>query len=169
MDMILDTLGKVGFDWKMALFNFVNFLIVFAILKKYAFGPITKIIEERQKKVKDSVDNIQKAKTQLLMAESRAQELLDEAKAGANKVAEKAHEQGKVQMDKMKDKAKQEIALLVDQAKRNIEIDRKDMQENLRTETVELVLLAVEKIISEKLDDKKDEAYIKNILESLKK
>ncbi len=168
MDMILDTLGKVGFEWKMAAFNFVNFLIVFAILKKYAFGPITKVIEERQQKVSDSVDNITKAKTELQMAERRAQEMIDEAKVGANKVAEKAHEQGKVQMEKMKDTAKSEIALLIDQAKRNIEIDRKEMQESLRTETVELVVLAVQKIISEKLDDKKDEAYIKNILASLK-
>ena len=168
MNMILETLGKVGFEWKMALFNFVNFLIVFAILKKYAFGPITKVIEERQKKVNDSVDNIQKAKTELGVAERRAQEMIDEAKVAANKVAEKAHEQGKVQVDKMKAIAKTEIGQLVDQAKRNIEIDRKEMKETLRTETVELVVLAVQKIISEKLDDKKDQAYIKDILATLK-
>ncbi len=168
MNMILETLGKVGFEWKMALFNFVNFLIVFAILKKYAFGPITKVIEERQKKVNDSVDNIQKAKTELGVAERRAQEMIDEAKVAANKVAEKAHEQGKVQVDKMKEIAKTEIGQLVDQAKRNIEIDRKEMKETLRTETVELVVLAVQKIISEKLDDKKDQAYIKDILATLK-
>jgi len=168
MEYILSVLGKVGFEWKMALFNLVNFLIIFAILKKFAFGPITKIIQERQQKVRDSVDNITKAKTELQMAERRAQEMIDEAKAGANKVAEKAHEQGKVQMEKMKETAKTEISLLVDQAKRNIEIDRKEMQESLRTETGALVVLAVEKIISEKLDDKKDEAYIKNILASLK-
>ncbi len=42
------------------------------------------------------------------------------------------------------------------------------MKETLRTETVELVVLAVQKIISEKLDDKKDQAYIKDILATLK-
>lgn len=169
MDYILTILGKVGFEWKMALFNLVNFLIVFALLKKFAFGPITKVIEERHQKVKDSVDNIQKAKTELQMAERRAQDMIDEAKAEANKVAEKAHEQGRAQIAKMKETAKGEIALLIDQAKRNIEIDKKEMKESLRAETVDLVMLVVEKVLSEKLDGKKDEAYIRDMLKALKK
>jgi len=57
---------------------------------------------------------------------------------------------------------------LIVQAKRNIDIDKKEMKEMLRKETVELVVMAVEKIITERLDEKKDGKMIKDILSSLK-
>jgi len=51
---VLNNLGKMGFDWHMALFNLVNFLILYFILKKYLFGSISATIAERQKKVADA-------------------------------------------------------------------------------------------------------------------
>lgn len=168
MDFILENLGKIGFEWKMALFNLINFLILFAILKKYFFKPIMKSVRDREKEVQDSVDNIQKAKTELQMAERKAQELIDESKVEANKIIEKSHEDAKALGEQMKDKAKKEIEMLIAQAKRNIDIDKKEMRETLRRETVELVVLAVGKIMTEKLDEKKDEQMIKEILSSLK-
>lgn len=168
MDFILENLGKIGFDWKMAFFNLINFLILFAILKKYFFKPIMKNVRDREKEVQDSVDNIQKAKTELMMAERKAQEMIDDAKVEANKVIEKASITAQETAEALKDKAKGEIETLVKQARRNIEIDKKDMKEALRADTAQLVVLAVEKILGEKLTGKKDEALIKDILGKLK-
>ncbi|MBT3817052.1 MAG: F0F1 ATP synthase subunit B [Candidatus Magasanikbacteria bacterium] len=168
MDYILDTLGKVGFEWKMGLFNFLNFLVVFLILKKYAFKPITKVIAERQKKAEDTVENFQKAKSELQMAEQKAQTLIDEAKVEANRTIEKSHETAQAQAVDMKEKAKAEIESLIVQAKKNIAIDRLEMQDSLRTETVELVIKVVEKIVGNKLDNATDDAYIKDVLATLK-
>jgi len=168
MDYLLDILGKIGFDWRMGLFNLLNFLFVFWLLKKFAFGPIMKIVNERQEKDKETVENYTKAKTDLQMAERRAQELIDESKVEANKIVEKSHDDAKALGEQMKDKAKKEIEMLIVQAKRNIDIDKKEMKETLRKETVELVVLAVEKIMTVRLDDKKDNQMIKEILSSLK-
>ncbi len=168
MDFILDNLGKIGFEWKMALFNLINFLILFAILKKYFFKPIMKTVRDREKQVQDSVDNIQKAKTELQMAERKAQDIIDQSKVDANKVIEKSYDDAKAAGEVVKEKAKKEIEMLIAQAKRNIEIDKKDMKESLRKDTVELVVLAVEKIMGSKLNDKSDDKMIKEILSSLK-
>ncbi len=168
MEYILDTLGKIGFEWRQGLFNLVNFLIIFWILKRYAFKPLMKAINERQDAAREAHDNFESAKTELGMAKQRAQTLVDEAKVEANKVIEKSYEQAALVAVEMKDKAKKEIEALVEQAKRNIEIDKKEMKEALRKETVELVMLATEKIIRERLDEKKDQEYIKELIGSLK-
>ena len=52
MEYLLETLGKVGFDWRMALFSFINFILVFWLLKKLFFKKILNIIEERQESIK---------------------------------------------------------------------------------------------------------------------
>ncbi|MBU0660732.1 F0F1 ATP synthase subunit B [Patescibacteria group bacterium] len=168
MDYILDTLAKVGFDWKMGLFQFINFLVVFWILKRFAFKPIMAVVDERQKKEKTSIENFQKAKTELQMAEQKAQGIIDEAKVDANKRIEASHNAAKEQGEQLKAKAKAEIDALIVQAKKNIAIDKKEMQESLRKETVELVVRAVEKVIGDKIDGASDTAYIKEILASLK-
>ncbi len=168
MDYLLDILGKIGFDWRMGLFNLLNFLFVFWLLKKFAFGPVMKIVHDRQEKEQEAVENFTKAKTELQMAERKAQELIDESKVQANRIVEKSHDDAKALGEQLKDKAKKEIELLILQAKKNIDIDKKEMKETLRRETVELVVMAVEKIMIEKLDDKKDEKMIQDILSSLK-
>lgn len=168
MEFILDTLGKVGFDWRMGLFNLVNFFIVLIILKKFLFGPITKVIAERQDKARESVQNFQKAKTELQMAERKAQELLDDAKGQANTIVEKSHETAKAHADKLKAAAKEEIETLIAQAKKNIAIDKAEMKDALRAETVGLVLQVTEKLLGDNMDKKKNEAFVKDLIGSLK-
>jgi len=168
MDYILEILGRIGFDWRMGAFNLINFLIIFWILKRYAFKPVLKVINERQEKIREGVDNAQKAKTELGMAEKKSQEIIDEAKGKANKIVEDATLQTKDITDKMKAKAKEEIEVLVAQAKTKMEIDKKDMLEQVRKESGQLVVAAVEKILGEKMDGKKDEKFISEMLSTLK-
>jgi F-type H+-transporting ATPase subunit b len=165
---ILEILGRLGFDWKLALMNLVNVGILFVLLKRYLFRPVIAMIDERRRVIKDGVDNALQAKTELLMAERRAQELIDDAKVEANKIVEVSHNEAKRVGEQIKTKAKEEIELLIAQAKRNIEIDKKEMKDTLRKETVQIVVLAVEKILSEKLDGKRDTALIQDILSTLK-
>jgi F-type H+-transporting ATPase subunit b len=88
MNALLEILGKIGFDWRMALFSLLNFLIIYYILKKFFFDMIVKSIDERQKKVKEGVENYEKAKTELGMAENNAKKIIDDAKKDANKLIE---------------------------------------------------------------------------------
>lgn len=168
MEFILETLGKVGFDWRMGLFNFINFLIVFGLLKYFFFEPVLKAIKTRQEKINEGVEGLQKARTEVQMAEQKAQEIVDAAKVDANKLIALANERASGETVEMKERAKAEIEKLIAQAKKNIEIDKHEMQDALRKETVELIILALEKITGERLDAKKDEAYIGSIIASLK-
>ena len=105
----------------------------------------------------------------LVHSEQKFQEKIDEAKVEANAIMQKAYSSAEETGEKMKEKAKQEIETLVVQAKKNIEIDKEEMRAGLRRETIELVIATVGKIIGEKMDGKKDEQFIKQILESAQK
>lgn len=152
----------------MGLFNLINFLIIFWILKRFAFKPIMNALNERQQKAAESVENFQKAKTELQMAERKAQDIVDQSKVDANKVMERATEEAKRTAEGMRDKAKNDIELLVAQAKKNIEIDKKEMKDEIQKETASLVVAAVEKVLDEKVDSKKDAAYIDSLVKTLK-
>ena len=140
----------------------VAIVIWFLILK-----PLTKKLEERKNIIDESLDKAKEIDASLQMAEQKFQEKVDDAKAEASKIIAKAQEDGLVVTEKMKEKAKQEIELIVDQAKRNIKIEKEETMQKLQSETANLVVAAVEKILSEKLDEKKDEKLIKDTIKKL--
>lgn len=167
MNVLLEILGKIGFDWRMALFSFINFLMVYYILKKFLFEKIVSSIEERQDKVKEGVENYEKAKTELAMAEKNAQKLIEEAKKDANKLVEKANLKAKEQGDLQKQKTIIDIEKLVAGAKVSIEAQKQDMKEEIKKETINLVIEATEKILSEKIDKEKNDKFVSNILKTI--
>jgi F-type H+-transporting ATPase subunit b len=87
---ILNALGNIGFDWRLALANLVNFLIVFWLLKKFVWAPLRAHIENREKEIAQGLENAQKAETALVMAKEKSDSIIDEAKVERNKVLKEA-------------------------------------------------------------------------------
>ncbi len=164
-DGVLQTLGL---DGQIFVGQLVNFLLVIVIVWFLILKPLTKKLDERRRMIDESIEKARKVDAAFEMSQQKYQEKIDEAKSGANKIIEKSHQEATRIGDTLKMKAKEEIELLVAQAKRNIEIDREEMRQDLRKETADLVVLAVKKIISERLDKKGDIAYIQEILSDLK-
>lgn len=162
---LLASLGISGVKFAEQLFNFVLVAVViwFLILK-----PLTKKMAERQKLIDDSIANAKKVQDNLIMSEQKYQEKIDMAKVEANKILEKATTEAALVGSQMKVKAKEEIEMLVESAKKNIRIEKEDMVQNLKKETASLVVLAVEKILQEKMTDKKDTQLITEMVAKMK-
>jgi F-type H+-transporting ATPase subunit b len=158
-------LASLGLNAQLFVFQLINFAIVALIVWYLILKPLTKKIEERKKIIDESLENAQKVQTRLQMAELKYQEKIDEAKAEANRVIEMAYEEGKRLSVEIKNKAGIEITALTNQARKNIQIEKETMVAELKKDTTNLVVAAVEKILNEKIDEKKD---MKLIEESLK-
>jgi len=159
--------ASLGLNGQLFAFQLLNFAIVAVIIWFLILKPLTKTLEERKKLIDESLDKAKEVDSNLQMAELKFQERIDDAKSEASKVVAKAQEEGLVLTEKMKEKAQKEIELVVDQAKRNIKIEKEEMMVGLKEETANLVVAAVEKILEEKLDDKKDADLIKGTISKL--
>lgn len=160
--------GSLGLNGQLFVFQLLNFAIVAAILWFLILKPLTKKLEERKKIINDSLDKAQELETNLMMSQQKFQEKIDEAKVEANKIIEKAYEDSEKLGEEMKKKAKKEIELLVDQAKRNIQIEKEETIQGLKNETVNLIMAVVEKVLNEKITDKKDRELIEDSLKNIK-
>jgi F-type H+-transporting ATPase subunit b len=161
--------SSLGLNGQLFAFQLLNFAIVGAIIWFLILKPLTSKMEERKKMIDESIDNAKKVDANLQMSEQKFQEKVDEAKVEANKIIEKSHTEASKLSEEMKEKASKDIELLVNQAKRNIKIEKEDMISGLKKETANLVVLAVEKILNEKLDAKKDQKLIEDAIDQLKK
>lgn len=76
MEQILSVLGSLGFNWHVALANFINFIIILFLLNRYFFGKIGKVISNRQEIIKHGLNQAAEAEKALAGAEEKKQELL---------------------------------------------------------------------------------------------
>ena len=156
-------------DPGLMIWAWVTFFVLLLILYKVAWKPILSVIDNREKSIKDSIEEAENSRQeaeQLLIkhkemidsAASEAQSLLKENRALAEKTKQEIIEQAKYSAQKMLDKAKIEI-----------EKEKESALLSLRTEVADLTISATKKIINESLDESKQRALIDDFIQKIPK
>lgn len=161
---ILEILGKIGFEWKVFLFNLVNFIIVALLLQKFFFKKVMGTIEARQQLIAQGVQNAEAAKSELAMSEQKGEEIIKAAKQEANEVVKQAVESANEAASKIKQANEAELEAMRAKAKEQQVKEREQMLADFKQEAADLVVLATEKLLQSR-QVKADEA--KQIINSL--
>ena len=126
MDQILTILGSVGFNWHVALANFVNFLIILFLLNTFFFKKIGKTIDTRHQVIERGLNQARDAELALLRAEEQkgelisaarkeSQQIITQAEVTAQDAAHAITEKAQIEVDSRLTKLKeQEISLTAD-------------------------------------------------------
>ncbi len=160
-------LASLGINSKLFGFQLINFLIVVGVVWFIILKPLTKKMAERQKLIDESLENAQKIQDKIAKGEKDYQERIDTAKVDANKIIEKATATAVELGEAMKEKAKADIEHLIGQAKRDIEAERDRTIVLVKKNAAEMVVAAVEKVLSEKLDGAKDQKLVQEMVSKI--
>lgn len=162
--MLLEILGKLGFDWKVALANLVNFFIIFLLLRNVVFKKIGNAITERQEKIKKGLEDAESAKTALMMAESEKQEILKESHKEARKITEDAENRGEKIVEDYKLQASEESQKIKEKALSDIESKKGEMEKDLQEKYSSLLVEGLEKLASQKIGKEESEEFTRSII-----
>jgi len=160
---LLEILGKIGFDWRMALANLVNFLIIFWLLKRYAFEPVKKIVSKRQSEVQEGLDNAEKAKTELMQAEENYNQKMQKAQEEVQNILAHAQSKADIVGAEIIKKAESKVEAIVSEARETIKKERVNMERELQAKTVSIAIEVAQKILKSKLDEKTESELIKEL------
>jgi len=152
METLLNILGNIGFNWKVALANLVNFLIIFWLLNKFIFSIIRKNLSERKAKIEQGVEDAQKAETALMMAEEEKKGILKEAQIEAGAIAEDAFKKAKRTVEDSKKDAEKEAQVILKEADKTIEKKKAELEKELHRKTADMVVDGVRKIMVDEMD-----------------
>lgn len=163
MENLLNILGKVGFDWQVALANLFNFLIIFFILKKFAFGPIGKLIKERQDAISKGLSDADKNKKLLDNTQKEYEKVLLAARSEANQLIVDAKKDAQDKKDQLLEQARKEVAIVLDSGKKALEVEKVKIVEEARKEIVDIVMRVSEKVLGEKVDANYNSKIVKEL------
>ena len=146
MDTVTQLFTQFGITWPKFLAQVILFLTVYLILKKFAFGPIIAIFEERRKTIEEGQANAEKIKKQLAESEIRCQEILRKANADAQRIIEEGRTISDASSQKHIQQAIKDAEGIIEKANENVALERTRMVAEVKNEMVKLVVDTTAKV-----------------------
>lgn len=159
----------LSFNTGFALWIAITMVIFIFLMAKFAVPPIMKALEERESKIKDSLESAQKALEKAEQISKDNEKALREAEAGAQQIRKKALEDAEMLRNERIAKAKDEATQILEQAKASIEQEKKLALSELRDEVARLAIKSASMIIDEELDNEKNSKLVDNFIGDLSK
>ena len=156
--------SKLGIDWKLLIAQIVNFLVLLFILYKFAYGPIVAMLEKRQRKIEQGLKDAEGARKNLEKSEERQKEILKKARADFKVIVGKARTQAEKSKSEIAAEAKAQAEKIITDAKNQIKQEKQKTINEIKSEIGGLVIAAAEKVIDEKMDEKRDKEMIEKSL-----
>lgn len=130
----------------------VTFLIVFFVLRRVAFGRIQGLIEQRRDRIREALDEADKARAEARELRDVVEAEREAAKVERESILDEARRLAQAQADQARAKADEDLKRLLEENQRAIEAENKKLREQIRRDVVELTLLASEKVTGKVLD-----------------
>ena len=149
--------------------EFLSFGILLFVLYKYAFPGILSALEEREKKIKDSLDQAERHRSE---AEARLKEYetkLSVAGKEAEAILAAAKERAQRLLEENEQRLTADAERIKGDATREIEQERRKAVQDIRTQTTELALMVAEKVVQRSLNEADQRRLADEALEVLSK
>lgn len=153
-------LGLIIWTW-------IVFIGLFLLLRKYAFPPIIRLTEERERKIASQLKGAEKANAEAQAALAEHKELLAGSRQEATALLAEAKSVAQKERERLLEKTREDQKQLLDRARREIEAERDRAVTELRREAVDLSLAAASKLIRERLDSDADRKLVEDYLRTL--
>lgn len=146
----------------------ISFLILLLLLRRFAWGPITSALTEREHRIEDSMQRAERALAEAKQIQADNDRARREAEQEAQRILREAREAAeRVRTDEV-EKTRTQIQQLQQQAKSEIEREKQSALETLRTEVADLAIRAAEKVVQENLDASRQRKIVETFLQGLK-
>ena len=161
--------GLYDINTGLSVWTLIVFAILVGLLGKFAWGPILKMVDEREKGIQAKLDQAAASNAQAAkLLEQHREQLADARRQSAELIAEGRTAAERVRKE-LEEKARVEAQGMIERARAEIERERDAALEMLRKESVELALAAASRLMQERLDQPKDRALVERYLGELGK
>jgi F-type H+-transporting ATPase subunit b len=128
------------------IWTLVCFLLTLFVLKRYAFGPIQKLIDERRDRIRQALDEADNARGEARKLLEEHRKLIAQAKGEAEEILAETRRVAEVNSRRMREETETERQRRIEETRRQVEAETRKALEQIRVEVAELSLIAAEKV-----------------------
>jgi F-type H+-transporting ATPase subunit b len=151
----------------LTLWTAITFVFLILVLAKFAFGPIVKMLDERERTIREAIDQAKKERAEAEKLLAAQKESLGLARREAAEIAKKNQHQVEVLRSELTARAKKEADELVASARIQIQEEKSKAVAELRGQVADLAVAAAARIVKASLDDKAQRALVEEYIAQL--
>jgi F-type H+-transporting ATPase subunit b len=128
------------------IWTIVCFLISLYVLKRYAFGPIQKLIDERRDRIRQALEEADHARGEARSLLEEHRKLIGRAKSEAEEILAETRKVAEVNERRMREETETDRQRRLEETRRQVEAETRRALEQIRAEVADLSLIAAEKV-----------------------
>lgn len=164
----METAQQFGINWILLAAQVVNFLIVLYILKRLMYKPIQQMLKNREKTIREGVEQAEQARVSLEKAAEKEKEILKKAHAEAKQLLDETKVQRAQMLLENEALTKKQAEAILKEARSQIAFETAEAERRLSTHISQLAVTFLQKSISELFSEDDQELIMKNALKKIK-
>ena len=159
--------GIMDLNPGLTLWTAITFLLLIVVLGKYAFGPIVKMLDERERTIRESIDQAkhERGEAEKLLAQQK--ESLLKAHREAAELAKRSQQEMEAYRAQLSAQAKKESDEMIASARKQIEEEKVKAVAELRSQVADLAVGAASRIVKSSLDDRTQRQLVDEYIKDL--
>ncbi len=142
----------------------VVFLVFLGLMKKYLYGPLSHLMEQRSVKIAEGLAAADAGKEAKARAETQIAEQMKEARGKAQEILTTAEKRAAEIEEEMTARARSDGQQIVDAAREEVGAEINKARQALRKEVADLAMLAAERVLGVELDGKRHAKLIDTVI-----
>lgn len=160
----------IGFDPQLlhdAVLTGINIFILFFALSYLLFNPVRDVLEKRRKKIAGELAQAAEDKQTAAALKSEYEAKLKDVNREAEDILEAARKKGKKREAEIVDEAKAEAARIIERANREIELEKKKAVDDMKQEVIDIAALMAQKVVGSSMNISVQDALIEETLKEM--
>lgn len=149
------------------IWTIVTFLVLVALLAKFAWRPLLQALEGRQATIAKALDDAQRAKEELERLHRESAQIMTNARIEAEAIVSRSRSDAERVREEIKQKSRAEAAVIVQNAERQIQLETARALQQLRREAADLSVTIASKILQRNLSRDDNEGLIEETLKQV--
>ena len=158
-----------GIEWKILIWQVINFGLLFAALSYFFYKPVKKLMSEREGKIADSLKNAENLEKKSKELEVEFKKKMTEQRMEIEEMHKKAKSAGDELRKELKAKAESESSRVIEEARKTANQEKAEILKSLEDEVKGLAITLASKVLERNIDEKTERKFMEEALGELKK
>ncbi len=154
-------------DIEMMVLTWLTFFALLAILTKYAWKPILKILDDREENIRHAVEEAEKTREEYQQLAQKRREILTEADNSAKEFINQSRQTALKAAKVIEERVAEDAVIMVENAKREIDAEKEKAAVYLREKSADIAVQLASKMLTEKLNPQTHSAIINQLIDEI--
>ncbi len=151
----------------LGLSQLIAFLIFLYVLKRFAWRPILKVLDDRQEKITSEFKKIEELEAKFKNLQSEYEQKIKDSESRATTLLQEEIGKGKKEAQSLVDAARKEAQLLVEKGKEQINDELTKAKQDIRKDVMGLVFTVTQKFISKQMNTEENKKQVENFIHEI--